>query len=214
MRNRSVTIWVMAVVLIILSIGIQRTKATGYFTDGGVWSIDDLRNNDYQIENSTTVNLLPNGVFTGWAYVKDSSQLNILGGLVGDDVFAEDNSQVTMSDGAITNWLYTSGSSQVYISGGVIGGIMYLSGNSMVTLEGSSFQIDGSPINYGIYTNSDYSNGLLTGMLNNGDMINNSFHLQDSGTLVITPEPTTLLLFGLGAVRLRSRQAVMLRRRK
>jgi hypothetical protein len=42
-------------------------------------------------------------------------------------------------------------------------------------------------------------------MLTNGDPINNDFYIATNASIVLVPEPATLLLLGLGAVMLRKK---------
>ena len=79
-------------------------------------------------------------------------------------------------------------------------------------LIGSDFAVDGQPVGYGELT-SVYGGGWnnepwrrLTGKLDNGDTIDNDFRIGYDAKIVLTPEPATLLLLGLGAVMVRRKR--------
>lgn len=124
---------------------------------------------------------------------------------VGQSVQAQHDTQLTIYSGVIGDDLLTKDNSQVTIFGGTFGDIFDLIEESVVTIHGSGFNYG-----YGEITNST---GILTGTLANGDLINNRFYVHGNASIVLVPEPAALLLLGLGAVRLRSRQAVMLRKK-
>jgi hypothetical protein len=79
-------------------------------------------------------------------------------------------------------------------------------------INGFGFAIDGNPV--GDVTITSIYGGLfldepfrrLTGTLANGDTINNQFQIGHESTIVLVPEPATLLLFGFGAVMLRRKR--------
>ena len=50
------------------------------------------------------------------------------------------------------------------------------------------------------------STGTLTGILANGDAISNDFYISTNASIVLMPEPTALLLVGLGVVIMRRRK--------
>jgi hypothetical protein len=146
----------------------------------------------------------------GWDLMAyNNSEVTISGGMIAYDLHAFDNTQVTISGGSIGHDLYAKNSSQVSISGGVLGRLIVAGeppeSHSVITIDGSGF-------NYPFGVIAD-SSGTLTGTLINGKPINNDFMIYDGASIVLVPEPATVLLLGFGAVRLRSRQAVMVRRK-
>ena len=50
------------------------------------------------------------------------------------------------------------------------------------------------------------SSGLLAGKLERGDIMSNNIYIWGDGSIVLVPEPATLLLLGFGAVMLRRRK--------
>ncbi len=75
---------------------------------------------------------------------------------------------------------------------------------------GTNFKINGSPVEYGTYINLNkpgYTDYYLTGTLLTGESINNHILLfDDSSFTLVVPEPTTLLLLGLGGILIRKRR--------
>jgi hypothetical protein len=133
--------------------------------------------------DSSTVNIYDGSVYTLAAYA--TSEVNILGGVFEDyDVWA-------------SVWAY--GYSQVTISGATFADVLKASENSTITIFGSDFAIDGLSVGYGPIT---AASGILTGTLTSGETINNDFYIYDNATIVLIPEPATILLFGLASLTL------------
>ncbi len=133
--------------------------------------------------------------FDIWTY--NFSQVNISEGGTGW-LYAHNNSKIIMSGGGIGIELYAYDNSEIEISGGYIGpGGIYAYGDSQITIFGRDFNVNGLGVGYGEIT---ASSGTLTGTLENGDPIDNDFYIDDNASIVLTPEPATLLLLGLGAV--------------
>ena len=74
------------------------------------------------------------------------------------------------------------------------------------------FAIDGVPVGYGQLTsilggaapNDPVRH--ITGTLADGSFINNDFYVGGNATVVLIPEPATLFLLGLGAIKLRRKR--------
>jgi len=180
----------------------------------------------------TTVNLVAGGSILGrWVVVNDNSQFNILdgsGGYVEGDVHLNNSalfnmyngsvfgdvdlrgsSHFNMHDGSIGSYLIAYYNSSATVSGGSIDSGIYTNSSlpyeAVVTFYGTDFAIDGTPIGYGIFdTGGKYEvTGQLTGTLANGDPLDIEFDIWNDSSIVLTPEPATLLLLGFGAVMLR-----------
>jgi len=225
MKEARMTIWVMVVVCVMFFLGAPEVSADIVYDFGGEHDIDFEINDSIIITDNitaipTTVNLVSDGILRYQAAVYDNSTFNIVGGLVSDDVRVYDNSHVnissggiytydlegyqnsliTISGGSIARRLYIEDNSQAFITGGTIGDIIDVYDNSIVTIEGTGFNYP-----YGAITNST---GILTGTLANGDLINNHFYVHDNASIVLVPEPATLLLLGLGGLLIRKRRKV------
>jgi len=95
------------------------------------------------------------------------------------------------SIGHITSYLQ----SQIEITGGYIGD-MIVHDESVIIISGTGFNYDYGPI--------DATFGTLQGTLANGDTINADFYRYAStAEIILTPEPATFLLLGLGGLLLR-----------
>ena len=119
-----------------------------------------------------------------------------------------DQSQVNVSDGII-NWINSGYSSQVLITGGIIETISsgwYDDDDSIVTIVGGNFSINGIAAPNGQYFQTDFEDAIITGTLANGDPLNASVSIRESASIVLVPEPATLLLFGLVGLVLRRKR--------
>ena len=149
------------------------------------------------------------GQITRWLDVFDYSQVNISGGSIGFYLHTYEYSQAYISDGSISNDLNTSDDSVVLISGGTIRDEIDVRDNSLVTIFGNSFQIDGFPVDYGQITTGTIDEfgrltGTLNGILQSGDSLNIFFYVEPDASIFLVPEPSTLLLIGIGALVARS----------
>jgi hypothetical protein len=132
-----------------------------------------------------------------------NSKSYIESGTIGRSCYTYDNSQLIISGGTINENLRVFDSSLVDFSGGLVGGDLIAAYSSVLTIYGSDFAINGISVGYGEYFASDYSNGHLTGTLVWGDALDNDFVIQDTASIVLIPEPATVLLLGLGVVMMR-----------
>lgn len=143
-------------------------------------------------------------VYGGWMdnfAALDNSQVYISGGrILSLNIY--NSSQVEVSGGTIDSDLHSEGNSRANILGGYIGGDIKLSEEGIVTIYGNDFVLNGVAVGAGTFGAG--GGGRLTGLLANGDPINNiiNFH-SDNSRLILVPEPATLLLLGFGAVILR-----------
>ncbi len=158
---------------------------------------------------SSTVTISGGSVGSGpydYLAAANSSTVTISGGSV-SAVHANQSSTVTISGGSVSA-LYTYDSSTVTISGGTIGTDLRLNDSVELLICGSDFAIDGISFGYGSISSmlggvySDEAYRTLTGTLVDGSSIDNQFRIGNTAQIVLIPEPTTLLLLGLGGLML------------
>jgi len=196
-------------ITMLVCLGTAEVKAL-ILDDGGVHTIDYQLDDNVWVEDSpldefTTLNIVDGGIIRDWVNVFDYSQVNMSGGSIGFDLFTWDTSHAVISDGLIASDLNTFDNSEVIIFGGTIEGGLNIQSNSQVTIFGTNFAINGFPVDYGTYTSTDYISGILTGTLSNGDLMNNEFGIANDASITLVPEPTTLMLIGIGVLYLRRR---------
>ena len=221
MKHVRMTIWV-GVVVCVCCFGLPKAMGDTIFDDGQIHNIDFEIDDNLGIRDNTSgtptiVNLVADGIVTSMVLVYDNSTFNLAGGRVDNyiltsnnshvnissgsiayDLRGNDNSVFTISGGAIGDDLLVNHNNQTLITGGSIGGELDVYGDSVVTIEGTGFNYA-----YGEITNPT---GILTGTLANGDPIDNRFYVHDNAQIVLVPEPTTLLLLGLGGLMLRRKR--------
>jgi len=131
------------------------------------------------------------------------SDVSILFHLVGSEF-----SQVNISGGSVGYQLRSIGFSQLNVSGGLFNGYLESNECGRITIFGSDFTVNGQSIGYGELTsmlggvpeNEPWRH--LTGTLASGEPINNDFRIGHYGSIVLIPEPATILLLGLGGLAL------------
>lgn len=140
------------------------------------------------------------GELTAWLRMSNDSIGTISGGII-QAVRAHENSQLNISGGLFIDSIVATNDTVLDITGGLFGGTIDVRYNAVITISGTGF-------NYPYGEISDIT-GILAGTLDSGEAINNNFSIShygpgyDGAKIVLTPEPTTLLLLGLGAVLLR-----------
>ena len=174
--------------------------------------------------DTTTVNLLTNGLIGGHLKAYEDSMVNVSGGSIGvdllafnksrmnvsdgsigDDMLAYDDSTVTVSGGTIGDYLASYSNSIITVSGGSIGAGLVARNNSTLTIIGSGFNFD-----YGDYIDGSVLDlQFLTGSLADGTALNNQVWIYDAATVTlqqVIPEPSTGLLFLFGLTPLSHRR--------
>lgn len=202
-----------------------------HFNDGGHhiinYTITDSVRVDYDAPGAATqLDIVDGGRITRTLKAYHESIINIQGGEIDSAVFASDNcimnvssatldalhaeydSQVTITGGSISEFLWLHGRSSVIFSGGTIGTDITVDGDALLTFVGGNFAIDGTPVDYGDLA-SDYDlAGTVTGILSNGDTLNNDFSITSSyADITFIPEPATILLLGFGALSIIRRKS-------
>jgi len=176
--------------------------------------------------SDTSEVIVSGGLINSNLYAWDTSQVTFSGGSIGNNLKAEDNSLVTFSGGIIDDDIVVLDNSTVTVSGGTIGDdifagfyyAMHGEHTSLISVKGSGFAINNMSVGYGDFASNyassgtdPYGNlcltGTLTGTLANGDALNNAFYIFDNADITFAiPEPTTLLLLGLGAAMVRRKK--------
>ncbi len=199
--------------IVALCVFLPRAIAVTY--SSGIHNIDYSISDPFFAKGSATINLLSGGYLEYYLRAEDYSQINLLGGTVKNQLYAYEYSVVDISSGNV-KYLYTYDNSEAEISGGsmlevgtrgssqvdIIGGSIV---NNLISWENSQITVFGSGFNFplGEITASD---GTLTGTLMNGDAINARFYIYNDSSIMLVPEPATLLLLGLGGLLLRKRK--------
>jgi hypothetical protein len=159
------------------------------------------------------------GGTVGWfltAY--DNGQVSVSGGSIVGDLLAAERGQATVSGGLIEGDLKARDNSLITFSGGMIGDRIFAGSDSfyhrsLITFDGTNFAINGESVGYGAFASSyaiigpdPWGNscltGSVTGILSNGDMLNNDFYIYHDSDITFVPEPATIILFTLGGLAL------------
>jgi len=210
---------ILVVTFIVLFIYIPTALANLIFDDGGTHTIDFAVNEEVEVYDSPTgdptkVNLITGGSIEHRLRVFDNSQVNVSDGYIKWDLYAYDNSQVTFSGGTIDAGLYSFQNSYIAFSGGLINDLRAYD-NSQIDFTGGLIATDiragwydfgphtsvitiyGSDFNYPL-GDITASFGRLTGILANGDLIDNDFYIYDNAAIVLVPAPGAVLLGTIG----------------
>jgi hypothetical protein len=140
----------------------------------------------------------------------NDSIVNIHNGVINGDLFAVNRANVSMHDGYITQNLRVWEDAHCLLSGGIVYGAIvvgyFMDDKATLTIKGQDFNINGQTVGAGVYYANDFATGTITGILSNGDCLNNNFEIVGDSCIVLVPEPTTLSLLALGAVLLRRKR--------
>ncbi len=209
------TVIVMMVILVI-GICVESSKATITFDDGAVNDIDYFINDDVYVTDSTggsttTLNLLTSGEIYGELEADGSSVVTVEGGTIRGQLRTSGSCHVALSYGSIANGItnaivWAQGNSQITITGAEIGGDLLGHDEGKFVIFGKDFEIDGIPVDYGLIINESGGYPVtkqLYGILDNEEIINVDFALWGNSSILLVPEPLTILLFSLGGVFIR-----------
>jgi len=120
----------------------------------------------------------------------DQAVVEIAGGVLGDGVTAAKESRMTISGGEITGDIVAGyHTSLVYDA-------------STIVLVGTEFEVNGVPIGYCTLESSQHASGRIAGSLLSGHRLDTDFFIYDGASIVLIPEPSTLILLCMGVVGL------------
>lgn len=125
-----------------------------------------------------------------------NSVVNLSGSIIQINLTIRGNNKINISGGTIYGDLKMWDESQAILSGGLIGGDLIAVEASQITIQGTGFNYELGQITAPV--------GTLTGILLNGDPINNSFFIHDNATIILESppelaEPTELPVADAGA---------------
>lgn len=219
--------------LFVISVFVVYAHAETFFNDGGFHTIDYVINDGVHVLSNTQIEVVPGGEITQWLQTNGSSSAIISGGIVDGIVSSSDNSHITISSGHLGADCRAFNNGTIDFSGGVIsgnfrsdhygsitysGGLLlgdiYAGGSiksdySTIQIIGSNFAIGGVPVSFGSYFAADYPSGHLTGMLQDGTLLDHDFLIYDESRIVLSiPEPSSIILIGIGALSIFRKQFV------
>ena len=182
------TIWVVVVCAMLFG-GSVPTHGVVIFDDGASHYVDyDILESVY-VRGNTVVEFGLGSYVKFSTFTYDNSQVIVSGGRLEDDIWAADNSSVVITGGEFC-WGTLNNNA-----------IPRLRGMSSVTIIGSDFELDSVPISGVLDLPWSTSPQYLTGTFLNGE----HFSTAVDGHIVLVPEPTTILLIGLGGLMLRKK---------
>ena len=150
---------------------------------------------------------LEGGVIDPEVHLWGSAQFFMSSGSIEDDMTLRHNGYAEITGGALGRSLFLVDDAQVDIRGGFynggldVGDDMYVDGASVLRFFGSSFEVNGLPVGYGDISSIS---GTLSGILESGEAFSVDIGTGSSntGTIVLTPEPSTAFLLALGLIGL------------
>lgn len=195
-----------------------------HFDSGSVYNNTTVNILDYgeidpshlDVYDTSKVNVLSSTAEVSKLNAYDNSIITISNGTVGLNCWG--SSMTTISGGLIKRGDYGRAvipifeSSKLNIYGGFIMNDFALSENGILTIYGSDFAIDGESIAAGSILSvlgglwDDEPLRHLTGILDNGGVIDNDIQIGGSASIVLVPEPSMFFLLSLGCLVLRRKK--------
>lgn len=189
----------------------SRFTMTGGMMDWSIWAESDSEVNitggyveGYLNTSSRVPALVSGGSMNGIAI--QQSNLVFSEGVIREHISLVYESTATITGGSIGAGNNTLGASvrlyndgELTISGGEIVNGVSATDTALITLVGSNFTINGVSVSHGAKASSFAASGTITGVLENGDLFNNSYELKGASDIQVIPEPSTaILLSGTG----------------
>ncbi len=176
------------------------------------------------VQDTSIINVSGGDVDSGifWGY--DNSTINITGGDI-KSVHTSDNATLNVSSGIFLGLISSRGSSILNMSGGSVSGLspmdfgvieltggdvrnsIVLSDNSTLRITGSNFNINGTQVEYGEYSNiiaSTFSGRLLDGTIIDVEELRTTS--PGASLVLVAPEPASLSLLVLGGLSMLRRK--------
>jgi hypothetical protein len=131
--------------------------------------------------------IMSGGFIRSNAAANESSTILMSGGFIAEDIRTGHSSVAVMSGGSIDN-IYASGQSEVRLSGGLLrqgpgdNGLLVAQDLSTIEIVGADFRVDGVSVPFGPISKAT---GRLTGILLEGDTLNNDFIITNTSALII-----------------------------
>jgi len=159
------------------------------------------------------------GTVTGRLAAANNSQISITAGDVGWEISAHHNAFVTIAGGMVTSDLTpdlrTNYNGTIYLDGSDFE-VTDLNGNVTILSNGNKLSDFGTLVEWRPQGDIwDYYTGTITGTLADGSTLASEFEISNTGfyegtgDIVITPEPATVFLLGLGGLALIRRRRVL-----
>jgi hypothetical protein len=186
-------------VMIALAIGLMASCSFGslMFDDGSTGNeLASDANGSLYVSGGTSLKLVTGGSADS-AYLLDDSFLEVEDGAI-VDLKTYDTSVVEMYGGSIAN-LYCNMDSEVHVYGGDIDGVMDVScAGTVIIYAGGPSSIEQGAL-------EDLS-GSINVQLTDGNFLSVDYEKSPDATIMIVPEPASMLLVGAGALLLRRKR--------
>ena len=185
---------ILVAILTVLCFGLPEVMATIILNDGQTHNIDYFVNDEIGIDYGlpgmqTTVNWIEGANSTlGWSGINayEDSRVNVLGGVMGDNLLAFDRSHINISGGLIIDAVYAYGNSYVEMTDGTIVSHLIGRDNSQVEMSGGSLGsefyawdnscliLSGGIVGDNVASLDSAKLFLYSGSVNNGLFVNNN----------------------------------------